>query len=109
MYEPGKIEPEHTFKNFAMICDIMLLEDDLFIVSGYYAIIDMQFLTVGKLASVTPTLLKKMVLVILKALPIRPKGMYFINMPSYFEGLLKIMMSFMPEKIKRRVCEFTIH
>lgn len=103
LFEPGRTGPDMGFKMAGIITDILLNEDDRFVVGGYHAIVDMQFLTLSKVTALTPTILKKVVVVMTEAFPIRPQGMFFINMPSYFEGLFNIFWSFFPEKIKNRV------
>lgn len=103
LFEPGRIEVEETFRIYGIFSDIMQNDDDLFVICGYHCIIDMQYLTFNKVVTITPAFLKKLALILLKAMPARLRGMQFINMPPYFEGLFKILLSFFPDKIKNRV------
>lgn len=103
LFEPGKINLDLAFKNSALICDILLYEDDVFCVNGSYNIVDLQYFTMSKMTAVSPSQLKKMTIAMQQCFPIRPKASIFLNAPPFFETMFKLMLSFIPDKFKERV------
>ncbi|KAE8736511.1 hypothetical protein FOCC_FOCC018035 [Frankliniella occidentalis] len=78
-------------------------EDDRPIICGDVLIMDMRGVTLGHLAQVQPSLLKRASTVYQDAYPVRPQGMHYVYAPSSFESILGLIKSFMKEKLRKRV------
>lgn len=83
--------------------DIMLLEDDNFIVAGQVGILDLANVGKSHLLQMQPSFIKKMTVLSQDASPFRLKGFHYVNTPTGFETVLNIFKSFMNEKNRNRV------
>lgn len=83
-----------------MIIDILVNEDDNFLVGGLHAINDMKG---SSLNNVNPVLVKKFLKCFQEAYPLRPKGLIFVNAPSFFEMMYNLFKSFLSDKLRKRV------
>lgn len=113
-----------------MVEDLLLLDDDSFIISGQIFILDLKGISFGHVIQYySPSLIRyvlrnssysscikridsypfenrKVSLLITKAYPIRIKGFHFINAIPLFDVLLKIFSSFLSSKLRKRVSFF---
>lgn len=92
-----------VFKVFFMICDILMYEDDPFVINGQEIICDLKGLHYGYIPQMPPTVLKKLVNLMFHAFPSRLKSIYFINVPTIFHAVLSVFLPLLSEKIKSRV------
>ena len=106
-YDPVKYPVPLIFKVFMMLSDVIFYEDDNYVVAGIGAIQDLKGVTVAHMTAMTPTLIKKSMTIFQDAMPIRPKMMHYINIPSFFETMYNMMKVFMKEKLKQRVSRYT--
>lgn len=102
-FDPEKTELVTVNKTHLLFADIFLQEDDRNLICGEYVIVDMKGSSAGHLARFQPIQVKKINKVLEKAYPGRPKGFFFINVPSFFETVNRVMQPFLSEKVKSRV------
>lgn len=89
-----------------MIIDILVNEDDNFLIAGLQTINDMK----GSSASqVNLVLVRKFLKCFQEAYPLRPKQLLFINAPSFFEMVYNLFKNFLSEKLKKRVSKLKIN
>lgn len=101
-YDP-KINVTDLFKLNMMITEIMFLEDDQMVISGFTMVQDMKGINLNHMIQMTPALVKKAMTVFYEAYPNRPKASHFVNIPSFFESIFTLFKPFMKEKIIKRV------
>lgn len=100
---PSTINVEIFFKLNLMIYNIMVEEDDQFVICGLILFQDLTALSMGHMAHMNPATIKKAMTYFQQAHPTRPKEIHFFNIPSFFDGLLGIIKPFMKEKVQQRV------
>lgn len=100
---PSTINVEIFFKLNLMIYNIMVEEDDQFVICGLILFQDLTALSMGHMAHMNPATIKKSMTYFQQAHPTRPKEIHFFNIPSFFDGLLGIIKPFMKEKVQQRV------
>ncbi|KAF2905126.1 hypothetical protein ILUMI_01048, partial [Ignelater luminosus] len=104
---PYKYDVADIIKTFFMIFEILLNEDDNFVIAGGYAIHDSKDTILTHMLNVTPTIAKKSLTCIQYGYPLRSKGLYLFNTPPYFEALYNILGHFFSEKAKERIHIFS--
>lgn len=92
-----------TIKVGMMIQDVQYLEDDNMAVAGDLGVIDLANVTAGHFFQITPTMLKKVLLLKQDGSPLRQKGFHFINIPPGFETLAKMGRKLLTDKNRDRV------
>ncbi|XP_038215661.1 alpha-tocopherol transfer protein-like [Zerene cesonia] len=103
-FPDGKLFPaEDLMKVCYMVIEILMQEDDNFIVVGEEAIVDLKDISLAAVGQWTPALAKKVITSFEKALPIRVKNMHLLNPPPGFETMFAFIKSFMSEKLKKRI------
>lgn len=102
-FNPEKQHILDILKVGLMYLDILLNEDDNFVINGIRIISDMQGFSLGYLKHLTPALCKKMVLIVQNAYPMRLKGIYFINTPAIYDIFVNMFMPFFNKQLKSRV------
>jgi hypothetical protein len=102
-YDATKFSLEDSMKVSLMINQIMFVEDDNFIVGGQIVIIDLANVTFAHFTQMQPAAMKKMTMLWQDGMPIRQKGIHYINTPTGFEQVFNIFKSFMNDKMKSRV------
>lgn len=104
-YDPTRIKPQDFYKYATMVIDVMILEDDGFTIAGVQAILNMENSGMGHYLrySYHPNLLRKLFYSMMRAYPVRPKGVHFTNVPATFGFLYRLVRPLIPEKIKKRV------
>lgn len=102
-YDPDKVDIWRLFKATTMMQDIMMLEDDNMIVSGTVNIMDLKGTTMNHFKIWTPTMMKKMTMIWQDANPIRIKGLYYVNTPSFFLSIFGVFKVFLNQKTQSRV------
>lgn len=99
----SKLSLSDAFKLYGMIVDILVNEDDNFIIAGVQVINDLKNSSTNHIVHLNPVVIKKFLKCFQEAYPIRPKGLVFFNAPSFFEMLYTLFKSFLSEKLKKRV------
>lgn len=102
-YDADKFHIEEIIRAFMLINDLMLIENDNLTVVGSLSIIDLKNVTLGHLLQMQPSIIKKMTMLSQEGSPIRQKGIHYVNTPPGFEKVFNIFVSFMNEKMKKRV------
>ncbi|KAK4879908.1 hypothetical protein RN001_008054 [Aquatica leii] len=72
-----------------MILDMLMNEDDHFIIAGNQFFNDFNGITINQITQVTPTFIKKCSVSFRDAYPLRSKQVHFINIPNVIETILK--------------------
>ncbi|CAH0726586.1 unnamed protein product, partial [Brenthis ino] len=91
-----------VLKVIFMILEILILEDDNYVVAGEMGLLDLKDLGLSTFLRFTPALAQKLVTCIEKAFPLRMKGIYIIHTPSGFETAFQILKTFLGDKLKNR-------
>ena len=86
-----------------MIQDIMMLEDDNFVIAGHLGILDVKGFTTAHALQFEFTLVKKMMVLTQEAQPFRQKGYHYINTTTPFQAVFNLVKSLMGEKMRNRV------
>jgi len=102
-YNPAEYTIHDIIKVSTMINDLMMMEDDNFIVAGQIGILDFSGVTVSHFLQFSPTFIKKMTMMQQDAAPVRQKASHFVNMPSIALAVFNIFQSFANEKNKKRI------
>lgn len=102
-YDPPRITIEEVIRVSTMANDIMMLEDDNFVIAGQVGILDLSNVTVNHFLQFTPSFVKKMTMMSQEASPLRQKGFHYINTPNGFELVFNMFKNFMSEKNKSRL------
>jgi len=89
LFDPEKIRLVDVMKVNFMIFDILMNEDDNFVIAGHHSFIDLKGFVVGHMLQITPSFIRKTGTCFLEGYPGRPKGMHFINMATVFETMLR--------------------
>lgn len=103
IYDANKFTLQEVMKVSTMVNDILMVEDDSTVVAGQIGIIDLQNVTIAHFIQMQPAFIKKMTMMWQDGMPIRQKGVHYINTPSAFEKIFNLFRSFMNEKMKSRV------
>uniref|UniRef100_A0A1I8P560 CRAL-TRIO domain-containing protein n=1 Tax=Stomoxys calcitrans TaxID=35570 RepID=A0A1I8P560_STOCA len=86
------------------LVETLLLSDSYACVHGFIFLIDNTLTLVSHFTTlVTPNLVSKIFSFMEKAFPIRIKGIYFFNISPVVEKLAKLLLPYIPEKIRNRV------
>lgn len=102
-HDPSKYSLVNIFKWQSMLQDILTMEDDNLVISGFTFLLDMHGMTLKQIQDFTPTFIKKFITVYQEGNPFRLKGFDYIRMPDFFVAFVKVVKSFLPEKIRSRV------
>lgn len=86
-----------------MIGDMMMHEDDNFVVAGQIGILDFSGVSLSHFVQFNPTFIKKMTMLQQDAAPVRQKASHFVNMPAIALTVFNIFQSFANEKNRKRV------
>ncbi|XP_050675533.1 retinol-binding protein pinta-like [Leptidea sinapis] len=89
-----------------MIIDLLIEEDDNFVIAGEEVISDGKDLGFVLMSQFTPALAKKTVTSFEKALPLRMKAVHLLNTPPGFETAYSLLKTFISEKLRNR---FHVH
>ncbi|CAG9567044.1 unnamed protein product [Danaus chrysippus] len=103
MYDPNKYSFFDIFSSGAIFQNILMYEDDAIVISGLTTLIDLEGVTMGHLLQITPSVMKKMVVYTQDALPIRMKGIHYINTPPGFETIFNAIKLLLNEKNRNRL------
>ncbi|XP_058460978.1 alpha-tocopherol transfer protein-like [Malaya genurostris] len=102
-YEPSQYTIEEVIRVSTMANDLMMIEDDNFVIAGQIGILDLANVTMAHFLQFTPSFVKKMTIMSQEASPLRQKGFHYINTPHGFEIVFNMFKSFMSEKNKSRL------
>lgn len=86
-----------------MIQDILMREDDNYMVAGQIPILDCAGVTMAHFMQFNPTFIKKITLMTQDASPTRQKGFHFINTPFGFDSVFNVFKGFINDKNKTKL------
>lgn len=104
---PDEYKLEELFQVEAALQEIILLEDDYALVHGVVCIVDVSQLSIGHMAQMTPSLMKRISVFSEDAVPLRMRATHFINATNAFERFFNTMKPLMSKKQQQRVKQFT--
>nr|XP_019550290.2 uncharacterized protein LOC109420412 [Aedes albopictus] len=102
-YDPAQFSIEEVIRVSTMANDIMMIEDDNFVIGGQIGILDLANVSMAHFLQFSPTFVKKMTMMSQEASPFRQKGFHYVNTPNGFEMVFNMFRSFMSEKNKSRL------
>lgn len=105
--DPDKVSLTTVLKVMLMIADVLLNEEDRCL-AGVEFVTDFVDLPLKFVKQANPTLMKKVMICLEKAYPIRLKAFHNINTPSYFEIVFNIIKMFASKKLLQRVSIFFV-
>ncbi|KAK9730672.1 CRAL/TRIO domain [Popillia japonica] len=103
LVDPSPTALETFFKLNLMIADIIVKEDDQFVICGLMLFQDLTGMSLSHMTHMNPTITKKSMTYFQEAHPSRPKDLHFFNIPSFFDTILGIVKPFMKEKLQQRI------
>jgi len=101
-WNPSIVSMDALFRVNSILNDL-LLRDEQAQICGVVGIQDMSGMTLAQAATMTPPVMKKATMIWQDCMPVRMKGMHYINMPSFFQTLFDLFKSFMKDKLKKRL------
>lgn len=81
-----------------MICDILLIEDDNFVICGEVAIVDFKYVTKSHLLQLDPLLVKKLAVLNQEGSPMKQRGIHYLHTPPGFDVVFNLFKSIMQSK-----------
>lgn len=106
-YDPKKYDIVDVIKYYVLLTDLLLMEDDNFIVSGQVGILDLTNVGWEHFVQFKPQFVKKMTLLSQDSSPFRPAGFHYVNTPDGFEYVFNMFKTFMSEENKKLVRDET--
>lgn len=101
---PSHYSFEDSNKNIFMGCDLIGLKNGT--CDGYIFIADTSNVTLGHVGRINPMGMKKLVMYVQEAIPVRIKGIHFINTPSVMDVILNMAKPFMKKELWNMVRNF---
>jgi hypothetical protein len=86
-----------------MIQDILMNEDDNYMIAGQIGILDCANVTLAHFKQFNPTFVKKITIMSQDASPTRQKGFHFINTPFGFDSIFNVFKGFINDKNKTKL------
>ena len=106
----SSMEAENCFKVFIMMFSLIMEGNRQAQTKGLCVIADMEGMTVSHATMLTPTLLKKLVVVLNEVYPMDNDTLtalsrvYFLNMPKILEKLFSLFLTFLTKKLRKTIC-----
>ncbi|XP_045490790.1 alpha-tocopherol transfer protein-like [Colias croceus] len=82
---------------------IILVDDDAGLINGRRTIVDLEGVTMAHFVQMSPSNMKKMIVLGQDATPMRMKGAHYINLPNGFDVVFNAMRSLLNEKNRNRL------
>ncbi|CRK86618.1 CLUMA_CG000455, isoform A [Clunio marinus] len=103
IYDANMFTLHDVMKVSTMINDILLRDDDNFVVAGQIGILDLSGVSFKHFAQYNPGFIKKMTLLSHDGSPIRHRAFHYINTPPGFDNVFTVFMSLMNETDRNSV------
>lgn len=106
---PSTMQAENCFKVFIMMFALTMEGNRQANTKGMSIIVDMEGMTVSHATMMTPTLLKKLVVLFLETYPLdndtltELSRLYFLNMPKVLEKLFSLFVSFLTKRLRKTI------
>lgn len=104
--DPSHYSFEDSCKYFFMASDLIGLRNG--ICDGYIFIGDSTNVSFGHVGRISPMGMKKLVMYIQEGIPVRLKGIHFINTPSVMDVIINMAKPFMKKEFWNMVRDFEI-
>lgn len=102
-FDPDEYDVNDFLKVWFLVMDLMMEDDDQMIVAGQMNLMDLKKATLAHFMVFTPSMLKKMTMMMQEGSAFRVKGMHYVNAPSFFEKVFTFFKTFLNEKMKSRI------
>ncbi|XP_028175891.1 alpha-tocopherol transfer protein-like isoform X1 [Ostrinia furnacalis] len=102
-YDPERFSLNEFLSVSLVIKQILYLEDDAFVVAGAINVVDLEGATLAHFVQMTPTQMKKMVVLEQDASPLRVKSAHYLCTPPGFETVFNMGKKILSEKHKNRI------
>lgn len=96
-FEPSRFVYNDIMKYFSMLIDLWLYTEGT--AKGHVIVIDMAGVTFGHVGRLSPMGIKKYLYYLQEAIPIRLKGLHFINTNAVMDVILSMMKPFMKKEL----------
>ncbi|KYM77580.1 Alpha-tocopherol transfer protein-like protein, partial [Atta colombica] len=96
-YEPSRFIYNDVMKYFSMVIDLWLYTEGT--AKGHVIVIDMTGVTFAHAGHLSPVGIKKYLYYLQEAIPIRLKGLHFINTNAVMDIILSMMKPFMKKEL----------
>ncbi|KAL7292795.1 hypothetical protein TKK_0013622 [Trichogramma kaykai] len=96
-YDPSKYNYYDNMKFFNMILDLWMYSEGT--MKGHIILIDVNNVTLGHAARLNPIGLKKFLVYLQEGLPVRLKGLHFMNTNPVMDVILNMMKPFMKKEL----------
>lgn len=100
-FDPRQYSVIDILRANLLLLDIYMIEDDIGIINGLRIFMDFSGHTMAHVPS--PIVIKQMLLTLIDVYPNRIKNLTFLNIPTYFEIIFKLIQPFLSDKLKSRV------
>ncbi|CAD0196268.1 unnamed protein product [Chrysodeixis includens] len=101
--DPNKYNMLDVFGVTSSLMKILLLDNDNAVVAGGQGIMDFEGASMSHFLQMTPSVMKKMVVMGQDASPFRMKGNHYLNTPPGFETIFNAVKGLLNEKNKNRL------
>lgn len=99
----GLVDINDLYRVISAMHEIIIMDDPYACINGIIYFMDLKDITLNMASKFTPTVLRKLVQFYEKSLPLRIKGIYFINMPGFFQSVINMVIPLFSEKLRQRV------
>lgn len=97
-YDAARYSMLDIMKVANMICDVLLLEDDNFVIAGEVAVVDFKNVTKGHLLQLDPLLVKKLAVLNQEGSPMKQRGIHYLHTPPGFDVVFNLFKGTMQSK-----------
>ncbi|XP_075166388.1 alpha-tocopherol transfer protein-like [Haematobia irritans] len=91
------------FQYSVSIVEYLLMNDPYACINGIVCLCDFADATAAHLMQITPTIAKQFANFYEKALPVRVKNFFFINLEKHVQQFLSVILPLLPEKFRNRI------
>lgn len=104
--DPDKIASFAVVKVLSMLMETLLLEDDNYTVAGHCIVVDLHNVSYKYTAQLTPQFIKKLIVGVRDAQPIKIKSISYLNCPQFCMNIYNTFKVFLTDDIMKRVSMF---
>lgn len=101
--DPRVTSTNDILKYTSTYCEMILMNDPYACINGVAVIYDYAKFNTDFIPLMTPIAAKTLFMFFERALPIRIKGIYVVNIWPFVEKFVRMLLPYIPEKIRNRV------
>ncbi|XP_013099281.2 retinol-binding protein pinta-like [Stomoxys calcitrans] len=101
--DPRRITTNQVIQCVITFLELLLLSDPYACVNGLVVIFDYSEFSTDFIPLFTPSAVRNLFLFHEKALPVRLKSLYFVNIPAVAERVIRALLPYVPEKLRSRL------